>query len=709
MTKRDDADHSGLARPSNADDWYGKTPPTATLEPPESASGAPGPRVVPLVQLFDMKAYNAQFDAKIAANPGGLSADQRKQPDAVSADQGDWLTKETSWKDGFKERLDYVDWGRDDTSSQACSSYWEHDWWKVRTDKSDDVTMHPSKKEGTEAKQNAQRKLAPWKRWDSPASSVPQAPRGSKQTAPVGGNDHVSVASSSGDRSAEAPWRQPDHSSFRPPAARSPPEDNEQTPWYTSPTPVAQAGALAPPAPTVSPGSVSPHGVSQQGNTGGAYTRPTPPAPAGSSASPVRPCFVSPHGASEQGSAGGAHSLADHLEDRDTTMSDRSSVFEATDKKTNKGKVPCNRCNEWFQAIDMLPSYREEHIYWSNTKERQMPGRTCVYCTFELMRYEHNERGFPPGEHPTLEQCWEEICTAKKSKSENRTAAHKKAIKQIDANQRADKKNGIFYFDEGSKKERRREDYKHLFGEHLIKVCAAGDLFSALTNFGDRMETLRQMTENVEKMEEEGAPAEARSKAYDDIEQAFHQDSAFADYDSDKEEEMRRTQDFNDQVVHSGNKEVEMNLYYMCAKHDISSYDHKARCGLFTSGKLWNRRGAAPEQTRAWYCGLERSEWDALIQRTYLVEAGAPNNERAIDPEIALNQAQREVGCKCRFRPFSERGKHGVGSDRQDAARHHRAIRHQGVDPAGTSQRRNPESAARLVQGRKKDNSAGIV
>ncbi len=106
MTKRDDANHSVPVRPSNADDWYGKTPPTATLVPPESASGAPGARVVPLVQLFDMKAHNAQFDARIAANPGGLSAEQRKSLAAHNAEQGDWMKKEALWKDGYRERRD---------------------------------------------------------------------------------------------------------------------------------------------------------------------------------------------------------------------------------------------------------------------------------------------------------------------------------------------------------------------------------------------------------------------------------------------------------------------------------------------------------------------------------------------------------------------------------------------------------------------------
>jgi hypothetical protein len=100
-------------------------------------------------------------------------------------------------------------------------------------------------------------------------------------------------------------------------------------------------------------------------------------------------------------------------------------------------------------------------------------------------------------------------------------SAHKKAYKTVDANGKADKKAGIFHFNEGSKRERRREEYKELFGEHLISMCAAGNLFSTFTNFANKMETLRQMTESAALMEEGGATAEARSRAYDDIEEEF--------------------------------------------------------------------------------------------------------------------------------------------------------------------------------------------
>jgi hypothetical protein len=157
-------------------------------------------------------------------------------------------------------------------------------------------------------------------------------------------------------------------------------------------------------------------------------------------------------------------------------------------------------------------------------------------------------------------------------------------------------------------------------------------------------------------MEEEGAPAEARSSAYDDIDQMFHQDSAFADHDTEEEDELILTNDFNDGVVHHGNKQVEMNLFYMCTKDDHNSYHNgcgpKPKCGIFTSGKLWNRRGAAPEQTRTWYCGLEDSDWCQLIQQSFLAEAGAPDNDLTIDLELALRRAPT-VGCGCKFKPYA--------------------------------------------------------
>ena len=157
-------------------------------------------------------------------------------------------------------------------------------------------------------------------------------------------------------------------------------------------------------------------------------------------------------------------------------------------------------------------------------------------------------------------------------------------------------------------------------------------------------------------MKEEGAPPEARSSAYDDIDQMLHGDSAFADHDTEDEEELILTNDFNDGVVHHGNKKVEMNLFYMCTTDDHNSFYNgcgpRPKCGIFTSGKLWNRRGAAAEQTMTWYCGLEDSDWCKLLEDSVLAEAGAPNNNRTADLELALRQAPT-VGCGCKFKPYA--------------------------------------------------------
>jgi hypothetical protein len=356
ISERKNASDSSSVRLSSAEERHEATPAAATCQPPESASGAPGERVHPLVQYFDLKAQDAKLDARNAASARAQDAQHRWPPWAeakLEAKLGDPAaekdddshagSQKRTWEAGFTERLERLDLGREDTSSERCSTLWDHEGHKITFPKNDGAAPYTSAKKGSVGRQPAPG-LAPWKRGSQPASSALHAPRSQKQTAPVGGNDHISIASSSGDRCAEAPWRQPDHSNFQPPAPNPTPEENEQTPWYVSPTPMARAGALAPPVPTASPDLVSPPGASQKHKSGGAYTRPMPPAPSRSPAPPVSPCFVSPHGVSEQGSAGGAY-IVDLQEDRDVTMSDRSGIFGTTDKKANKGKVPCNRCD----------------------------------------------------------------------------------------------------------------------------------------------------------------------------------------------------------------------------------------------------------------------------------------------------------------------------------------------------------------------------
>jgi hypothetical protein len=226
--KEASASHADPASPAGADGWYGKywhqpSPPTSllldsgadkeakTLEPPESAPGAHGAKVVPLLQLFDMKAHNAQYDAQIAANPGGLAAFP-----SLHAKQGDWLTERARWQAGYRERLDSLHWSPDQESSYASSSNWEANWWQEPTQAKGDTKTHHCEEEGAYVKQNTQQKFVPWAHVDSQTSSATKqvhptrpAPSSSKRTAPAWGeDDHLSVASSGGEKYAEAPRSQ---------------------------------------------------------------------------------------------------------------------------------------------------------------------------------------------------------------------------------------------------------------------------------------------------------------------------------------------------------------------------------------------------------------------------------------------------------------------------------------------------------------------
>ena len=58
---------------------------------------------------------------------------------------------------------------------------------------------------------------------------------------------------------------------------------------------------------------------------------------------------------------------------------------------------------------------------------------------------------------------------------------------------------------------------------------------------------------------------------------------------------MQKTQDFND-VICTAAGGVSMRLCYMCCRHDPNDYDVNSKCGIYMSGKLWNRKGALPPQ-----------------------------------------------------------------------------------------------------------------
>ncbi len=116
-------------------------------------------------------------------------------------------------------------------------------------------------------------------------------------------------------------------------------------------------------------------------------------------------------------------------------------------------------------------------------------------------------------------------------------------------------------------------------------------------------------------MRDEGALVEAQGQAFDDAEDEFiFRKEAFAEISDDEErEDMEHALDYNDQILRGG-AGIKMNLFYMCAKHDLESWDASSKCGIYMAGKLWDRRGAAPEKIRSWYCGIEEPEWEALVQ-----------------------------------------------------------------------------------------------
>jgi hypothetical protein len=62
-------------------------------------------------------------EAKLAAKLG--------DPAAEKDDDSHFGTQERTWEAGFTERLERADSGHEDTSSQACSSLWDHEGYKV--------------------------------------------------------------------------------------------------------------------------------------------------------------------------------------------------------------------------------------------------------------------------------------------------------------------------------------------------------------------------------------------------------------------------------------------------------------------------------------------------------------------------------------------------------------------------------------------------
>ena len=144
ISERKNASDSSSVRLSNADERHETRPTAATRAPPKSALGAPGERVNPLVQYFDLKAQDAKLDARNAASAGAQDAQHRWPPWAeakLEAKRGDPAaekdvdshsgTQKRTWEAGFSERFERLNVDREDASSEGCSTLWDHEMNKV--------------------------------------------------------------------------------------------------------------------------------------------------------------------------------------------------------------------------------------------------------------------------------------------------------------------------------------------------------------------------------------------------------------------------------------------------------------------------------------------------------------------------------------------------------------------------------------------------
>jgi hypothetical protein len=155
ISERKNASDSSSVRLSSGGERHNATPTAATLDPLESAPGAPGERVNPLVQYFDLKAQDAKLDARNAASarapdtphrwPTWAAAEREAEREAKLEDAATEKAKKDEdsrlkalqkvWDAGFTERLAYVNLGQEETGSQAdsqaCSSMWDHEGTKL--------------------------------------------------------------------------------------------------------------------------------------------------------------------------------------------------------------------------------------------------------------------------------------------------------------------------------------------------------------------------------------------------------------------------------------------------------------------------------------------------------------------------------------------------------------------------------------------------
>ena len=141
------------------------------------------------------------------------------------------------------------------------------------------------------------------------------------------------------------------------------------------------------------------------------------------------------------------------------------------------------------------------------------------------------------------------------------------AIKNVDAQRKADRENNIFHHGAAdTKKVRRAKAINALVGELLISCCEKANLIGAFCNFAEKMTRVNALYEEAERLKHAGAPQEEQGRAIDAADDEFMKRDAYEEVSDDSyREDLEYAGDYNDSIARGGAEDghIKMTLFYM--------------------------------------------------------------------------------------------------------------------------------------------------
>ncbi len=135
----------------------------------------------------------------------------------------------------------------------------------------------------------------------------------------------------------------------------------------------------------------------------------------------------------------------------------------------------------------MLNSTRPQHELLEPSEADVVPRKTCASCTFQVCREEAIAAGCPEIDAPSLEGCQTAIINQSAKRTNDRMESHARAIRDASEVQKAERGAGIFHHnDGGTKKQRKHNNIKELFGEHLVAICEKRQPFLRVHQLRDK-------------------------------------------------------------------------------------------------------------------------------------------------------------------------------------------------------------------------------